>query len=249
MNQNFNSLKRTFIGGRVEKKALSSIIVIAIVVVISIFTVVALVWLRVEKREQNENVGYVHLLLENYVELSGKVKGFTTLSEPPFFRFFTEVNSVQYEVIGGDQVIFLDNVISPIFSGISVKWDTHPLVKIFGKKIDNNTILAYTVDENIHGVLKNWYYKSFLNENDRWDILVLGTYYAEKLVWVNGLLTNEDLLFFLANPDNYFPFQVPSPYLGKEAYANCTVHVYFGTALAVENLFVKQDNSYIRIFP
>lgn len=231
-----------------EKGSSPIIVLIAIIVVISI-SIVAINELRVQNRFQNENVGYIRLLLENYVELSGKVKGFTGLSGPPFFRFFTEVNSVQYEVIGCDQVIFLDNVISPVFSEVSVKWETQPLVKIFGKKIDDNTIFAYTVDENIHGVLKNWYYKSLLNESDRWDILVLGTYYNEKLVWVNGLLNNEDLLFFLVSPDNYFPFQVPSPYLGKEAYANCTVHVYFGIALAVENLFVKQDNSYIRIFP
>jgi len=223
------------------------LIVLLVVVIISVCTVVGF---RVQKRYQNENVGYIHLLLENYVELSGKVKGFTLLSEPPFFRFFTEVNSVQYEIIGDDQVIFLDNVISPIFSGISAKWDTQPLVKIFGKKNDDNTILAYIVDENIHGVLKNWYYKSFLNENDRLDILVLGRYYNEKLVWVNGLLTNEDLLALLVSQDkNYFPFQVPSSYIGKEAYANGTIKAAYGIGLLVENLFVKQDNSYIRIFP
>jgi hypothetical protein len=228
----------------VEEKGVSSIIVIAIVVAISI-SIIAIVWLRVENREQN--VGYFHLLPDNYVEISGKVKGFTPLSGPPFFRFSAEVNSVQYEVIGCDQVVFLDNVISPVFSGIQVKWETQPFVKVFGKMIDNDTIAANIVDENINGVLQNWYYKSFLDKYEQFDYFVLGNY-NKKLVWVNGLLTKEDLLFLLYSPDNHFTSQI-SPYLGKEAYANGTIQAAYGIGLVVENLFVKQDNSYIRIFP
>jgi len=98
------------------------------------------------------------------------------------------VNSVQYEVIGCDHVIFLNKIISPVFSDISVKWETQPSVKFFGKKIDDATIVAYIVDENTNGVLQNWYYKSFLTENERHSMAVRGNY-RDKLVWVNGALT------------------------------------------------------------
>jgi hypothetical protein len=199
-------------------------------------------------QKRDLNVGDIRLWPgSDYVEIFGKAERFTPLSDPPFFRFFIEVNFVQYEVIGCDQVIFMDKIISPVFWGISVKWETQPFVKFFGKKINDAVIVAYIVDVDINGGLQNWYYKSFLTKDER-NHMAVRSNYGGKRVWVNGVLTVDDLLKELVTP-NFERFQVPDSYLGKEAHANCTVSGAGGIGLVVENLFVEQNDSYIRIFP
>jgi len=201
-------------------------------------------------REKCPRIGEIYVWPEPdnyYVEVSGRAERFILLNDPPFFRFSMEVNSLRLEVMGSDRVTFMNDVISPKFSNLNIEWGAEPFVWIFGMKISDTVVIAYIVDVDVNCKRENWYYKSFLTKDERNHMAVLVNY-KEKLVWVNGILTGGDLLGLLITP-GFEPLQVPDPNLGKEAYACGTIFARFGIALVVENLFAKQNDSYIRIFP
>lgn len=191
-------------------------------------------------------VGEIHEYPEdNYVEVLGRAEEFTSLVGPPFFRFSLKVGPVEYEVTGCDWTVFENKIISPEFLNTLVEWETQPFVKIFGRKSGDTHIVGYIIDVESAGELRNWYYKSFLSEDERSCLRVLSRY-SEKNIWVKGVLTENDLLGLFVTP-NFERFQVPDSYLGREAYVNGRILVAGGVGLTVENLFIKQGCTYVEV--
>lgn len=198
-----------------------------------------------------EHPSEVRVLPTEYlIWISGKAKDFTWLGDPPFFRFFifTEADPPEsYMILGCDnRVTFMDNVISPHFSDITIDWEAEPWVKVFGRGRVVGTVTAYSVDVDVAGQLQNWYYKSFLTRDERRSLWVLSDY-RKKPVWIDGSLTEDDLVGLLTI-SGWERFPVPDNALGKEALVNGLFHGLGGVGLEVRALYVKEE-TYIRIFP